>query len=52
MRDESKDAKWVVELGWVGAETEGAFEAVPDDLHDDAVDYAKSSLSDEEDDDE
>ena len=42
----------MVELGWVGAETEGVFEAVPDDLEEEAVEFAKSALSDDDDDDE
>ncbi|PVU89468.1 hypothetical protein BB561_005326 [Smittium simulii] len=52
VHDDSKDRLFELEMSWVCKESEGKFTRVPQDLYNEAVEYAKHSNNDDMDDDE
>ncbi|KAL7677354.1 hypothetical protein ACOME3_003590 [Neoechinorhynchus agilis] len=51
VHDEVKDRLFELELGWVCAESGFTFQRVPDDIYKEAVQFAESSLREDDDDD-
>jgi len=49
VRDETKDKNWKFEAGWVGEKTGGKHEMVPDDVVQEAMEWAKAKVEQEED---
>jgi 20S proteasome subunit alpha 7 len=49
VHDEVKDKAFELELSWVGAHTGGLHQKVPDDVHQEAEAFAKSSLEEDSD---
>lgn len=51
-QDETKDKQFVLELSWIGEETGGKHEIVPDNLQAEAEQLAKASMEDSDDEDD
>ena len=51
VHDEVKDKHFELELSWIGKDSEGRHELVPDSLYDEAKKYAEDSLNDSDDED-
>jgi 20S proteasome subunit alpha 7 len=49
VHDELKDKQFELELSWVGAETKGVFERVPQSVFQEAEKSAKAAMEDESD---
>lgn len=52
VHDEAKDKDFHLFMSWVGADTEGRHEMVPEELFAEAEQLAKQSLEDDDDDDD
>ncbi len=49
VRDESKDKNFKLEIGWVGENTDGKFEEVPDKVLEDAQSWARARIDEDSD---
>jgi 20S proteasome subunit alpha 7 len=52
VHDEAKDKNFHLFMSWVGADTGGKHQMVPDELFDEAEKLAKAALEDDDDDDD
>ena len=51
VHDEVKDRHFELELSWIGKETQGTHQLVPQDIYNEAKTYAEEALNDSDDED-